>query len=51
MGRVIQVHERSDFLVRVVSVETRNGVLFKRAITKICVLPMSEIEFTSESIN
>lgn len=41
LGRIIEVHPGSDSIVRVVSVKTKNGV-FKRAISKICVLPMNE---------
>lgn len=41
MGRVVAVHPGADNLVRVVSVLTSGGV-FKRAITKICPLPIND---------
>ena len=40
LGRVIQVFPGKDGRVRVVLVKTQKGE-FKRAITKICVLPVS----------
>ncbi|KAJ3649658.1 hypothetical protein Zmor_021385 [Zophobas morio] len=39
LGRVVNVHPGTDNLVRVVSVKCKSGV-FKRAITKICPLPI-----------
>lgn len=44
MGRVVSVHPGPDNLVRVVSVLTNGGVL-KRAITKICPLPINDIQY------
>lgn len=41
MGRIIATHPGSDGISRVVSVKTRNGVV-KRALAKVCVLPVSE---------
>ncbi|XP_018577393.1 uncharacterized protein LOC108915756 [Anoplophora glabripennis] len=39
LGRITQLHPGDDEVVRVVSVQTTNGVV-KRAITKICKLPL-----------
>lgn len=39
LGRILKVHPGADNVVRVVTVQTRNGV-YKRPITKICILPM-----------
>lgn len=39
IGRIEVLHPGSDKLVRVVSVKTKNGI-FKRAVTKICALPI-----------
>ncbi|XP_025836570.1 uncharacterized protein LOC112906526 [Agrilus planipennis] len=40
LGRVVDVHPGSDDVIRVVSVKVSNGKILKRAVTKICVLPM-----------
>ncbi|KAJ3666390.1 hypothetical protein Zmor_001833 [Zophobas morio] len=40
LGRIVEVHPGRDGVVRVVSVKTRTGVI-KRAVSKICVLPMA----------
>ena len=40
MGRVIETHPGDDQRIRVVSIRTKNGI-FKRAITKICPLPIN----------
>lgn len=42
MGRIVQVWPGSDGHVRVVSVQTQNNIV-KRGITKLCVLPMQNI--------
>lgn len=39
LGRVTEIHPGKDGIVRVASVKTRSGV-FKRAISKLCVLPI-----------
>ena len=39
MGRVIELHPGKDNVVRVVSVKTNHGAV-KRAVTKICILPL-----------
>lgn len=41
MGRVREVHPGADGVVRVATVKTAKGV-FKRAVRKICVLPVSD---------
>ncbi|XP_065081375.1 uncharacterized protein LOC135703948 [Ochlerotatus camptorhynchus] len=41
LGRVVEVHAGSDGNIRVVTVRTKDG-LFRRAITKICVLPIRD---------
>jgi hypothetical protein len=41
LGRIVELHPRSDGVVRVVSVKTVNGI-FKRATRKVCVLPANE---------
>jgi len=40
LGRVVEVHPGKDGIVRVVSVKTKGGV-FKRAVTKIALLPVN----------
>lgn len=40
MARIVQVHPGVDGVVRVVSVRVANGRVLKRALTKICILPM-----------
>lgn len=39
LARVIELHCGSDEIARVATVRTANGSIFKRALTKICVLP------------
>lgn len=39
LGRVTELHPGPDGVVRVISVQCTNG-LFKRAVTKVCVLPL-----------
>lgn len=39
LGRIIQLHQGSDGLVRVVTLKTRSGTL-KRPITKLAMLPI-----------
>lgn len=41
LGRVQEIHPGSDGLIRVVTVKTKSGTL-KRAIHKLCVLPINE---------
>ncbi|XP_011166516.2 uncharacterized protein LOC105200583 [Solenopsis invicta] len=41
-GRVMDVHTGKDNLIRVVTMRTNNGV-FKRAISKLCKLPIKDI--------
>lgn len=41
MGRVIALHPGPDNLVRVVSIQTRNGIV-KRSVQKICPLPIED---------
>lgn len=41
LGRVAEIYTGSDGNVRVVEVRTKDG-LFKRAISKICVLPIKD---------
>ncbi|ERL94561.1 hypothetical protein D910_11838 [Dendroctonus ponderosae] len=45
LGRIIKVHPGLDGEVRVVSVKTQHGT-FKRAITKVCPLPMPSEQCT-----
>ncbi|XP_055623266.1 uncharacterized protein LOC129766702 [Toxorhynchites rutilus septentrionalis] len=40
-GRVVEVFPGSDGLIRVVSIRTKDGI-YKRAITRICVLPIAD---------
>lgn len=42
MARIADVHPGQDGVVRVVSVKLPNGVVTKRAVVKICVLPISD---------
>ncbi|XP_031346951.1 uncharacterized protein LOC116173565 [Photinus pyralis] len=42
-GRVVEVHSGNDKKVRVVSIKTKGGVI-KRAINKVCVLPIQQSE-------
>ncbi|XP_063929879.1 uncharacterized protein LOC135142140 [Zophobas morio] len=49
LGRIVQVHPGKDDLVRVVSVQCRNGII-KRAISKICPLPVDNESANSETI-
>lgn len=39
LGRILEVHPGNDGVVRVVSVKTNNGI-FKRAVRKVCMLPI-----------
>ena len=41
LGKIIEVYQGTDGKIRVVKVKTQNGT-FKRAISKICVLPSPE---------
>ncbi|XP_076389571.1 uncharacterized protein LOC105662854 [Megachile rotundata] len=41
LGRITELHQGKDGVVRVVSVKTGDG-LYKRPITKICILPMQD---------
>lgn len=41
LGRIVQVHAGTDGNIRVVTVKTQDG-LFRRAISKICVLPIRD---------
>lgn len=43
LGRVVELHSGSDGLVCVASVRTENGQ-FRRAITKLCKLPLASNE-------
>lgn len=43
MGRVSELHPGQDNLVRVVTIKTSSG-MFKRAVSRICVLPIERIE-------
>ncbi|XP_062533828.1 uncharacterized protein LOC134202863 [Armigeres subalbatus] len=49
LGRVVEVHAGTDGNIRVVTVKTKDG-LYRRAISKICILPIrdNEAESTSE---
>lgn len=42
MARIMEVHPGEDNIVRVVTVKCANGTTFKRAVTKIAVLPKGE---------
>lgn len=42
MGRVVDVHPGKDGIVRVATVQTKNG-LFKRATRRLCVLPIETV--------
>lgn len=39
-GRIIQLHRGKDNVVRVATVKCANNTVFKRAITRLCVLPV-----------
>ncbi|XP_076230178.1 uncharacterized protein LOC143175315 [Nomia melanderi] len=41
LGRIAELHQGKDGIVRVVSVRTSDG-LYKRPVTKICMLPMQD---------
>lgn len=41
LGRITEIHPGTDNVVRVVSVRTKNGTV-KRALAKVCLLPISE---------
>lgn len=43
MGRIVEIHPGRDGLVRVASVRTKNGIL-KRPITKLCILPIDQVD-------
>ena len=47
MGRIIELHPGKDNIVRVVTVQTYNGQ-YRRAITKICLLPIDLEEFSND---
>lgn len=47
MGRILQLHPGKDNLVSVVSVKTNNGVV-KRAISKVCLLPIGTNDHDNE---
>lgn len=40
MGRIVDLHPGSDGVIRVVSLKTSSGNVIKRAVTKLCVLPI-----------
>ncbi|XP_065076361.1 uncharacterized protein LOC135699964 [Ochlerotatus camptorhynchus] len=44
LGRVVDIHAGSDGNIRVVTVKTQNG-LYRRAISKICILPIRDNNF------
>ncbi|XP_065082920.1 uncharacterized protein LOC135705238 [Ochlerotatus camptorhynchus] len=48
LGRVVKVHAGTDANIRVVTVRTKDG-LFRRAISKICVLPIRDNQAVSTS--
>jgi len=41
LGRVTEVHPGADGIIRVVTIKTSHG-LTKRALTKICILPIED---------
>jgi len=41
LGRIIELHQGRDELVRVVSIKTANSIV-KRAINKLCNLPVND---------
>lgn len=45
LGRVIKTHPGTDGIVRIVTIKTSQR-LCKRAINKICILPIEETETT-----
>ena len=42
LGRVVELHPGKDNVMRVVSLKTSSGVV-KRAVNRICVLPVDEV--------
>lgn len=44
LGRVTELHPGEDSIVRVVSIKTSNGAVLKRAVTKLCALPLPNSE-------
>lgn len=44
LGRVIELHPGGDGVTRVVTIKTGRGI-YKRAITKICILPIEDNNF------
>lgn len=49
MGRVVEIHPGKDNVVRVISVRTKGGIV-KRAVSKVCVLPIEINEHLPELI-
>lgn len=47
LGRVMELHCGHDGIVRVASVKCKDNSQCKRAVTKLCVLPIGESDFTS----
>lgn len=47
MGRIIQVHPGSDGMIRVATIKTSTGTI-KRPVTKLCILPLEELEVSHE---
>ena len=43
LGRIYEVYPGKDGVIRVVSIKTARGIV-KRAITKICILPIHDAE-------
>ena len=48
MGRVIEMHPGNDNIVRVVCVQLPNKNIVKRAVSKICILPIETDEYPDE---
>ncbi|XP_037940331.1 uncharacterized protein LOC119673165 [Teleopsis dalmanni] len=46
LGRVIEIIPGPDGVVRVVVVRTKNGV-FRRAVTKLCILPVNDLSWNA----
>jgi len=42
LARVVDLHPGIDGLVRVASVRTATGTIFKRPVVKLCLLPVAE---------
>ncbi|XP_045466602.1 uncharacterized protein LOC123675299 [Harmonia axyridis] len=42
MARIVQLHPGADQVIRVVSVKVSTGNIFRRSISKICVLPIDD---------